>query len=88
MRIYLDFFHAVGHRVPVDALNARSQAFFLEFRAHVGTFLLLAAGQHTPPKDICVGRRVGGEKKRDRVALRKRKIDVPSVLQSIAFMVL
>lgn len=66
LRIYLDFFHAVGHRVAVDALNGWSQAFPLEFRAHVTTFLLLAAGHHAPPEDIWVwaGRWVRGEKKK------------------------
>lgn len=62
MRIYLDFVHAVGHRVPVVALNDGRQAFLFEFSAHVATFLLLAAGQHTPAKDVCVGGWVGGEK--------------------------
>lgn len=87
--MYLDFVHAVGHRVTVDALHFRRQAFILEFRAHVGAFLLLAAGQHAPPKDVCVGRWVGGEKKKKQVAIKKKqKTDLPSVLQSIAFMVL
>lgn len=49
---YLDFLHAVSHRVPIDTLDGRSQTFILEGSAHVTALLLLTAGQHTPPHDI------------------------------------
>lgn len=49
---YLDFVHAVRHRLPVDTIDDWSQTFTFEARAHVATLLLLATGQHTPPQHI------------------------------------
>lgn len=49
---YLDFLHAVGHRISIETLNGRDQTFTLEGTAHVGTLLLLTTGNHTPPQDL------------------------------------
>lgn len=47
---HLNFAHAVGHRVPIDTLDVRSQTFTLKGCGHVDTLLPLTDGQHTPPQ--------------------------------------
>lgn len=51
---HLDFLHAVGHRLPGDALNRRSQTLTLEGVTHGGALPLLTAGQHAPAQNIWV----------------------------------